>query len=60
MTMHLRQTVLDAEDARALASSYFGLIGGQYRPGDEPAADGTDDGAEWVAFRTPAGVRLAF
>ena len=67
MTIHLRQTVLDAEDARALASFYFGLIGGTYRPGDEPArpgdepaADGTDDDAEWVAFRTPAGVRLAF
>ena len=60
MTMHLRQTVLDAEDARALASFYFALVGGSYRPGDEPAADGTDDDAEWVAFRTPAGVRLAF
>jgi hypothetical protein len=60
MTLHLRQTVLDAEDARGLAAFYFALVGGEYRPGDEPAADGTDDDVEWVTFRTPTGVRLAF
>jgi hypothetical protein len=60
MAIHLRQTVLDAEDARGLAAFYFALVGGEYRPGDEPAADGVDDDAEWVTFRTPAGARLAF
>ena len=60
VTLQLRQTVLDAEDARGLAAFYHSLVGGTYRPGDEPPADGSDDGAEWVTFRTPAGVRLAF
>jgi len=58
--LQLRQTVLDAEDARGLASFYFALVGGTYRPGDEPPTDGSDDRAEWVTFRTPEGVRLAF
>jgi catechol 2,3-dioxygenase-like lactoylglutathione lyase family enzyme len=56
----LRQIVLDAEDARGLAAFYRDLLDARYRPGDEPPADGSDDGAEWVAIRSPDGVRLAF
>jgi Glyoxalase-like domain len=39
-TPTLRQVVLDCEDARALAEFYRQLLGYQYRPGDEPPADG--------------------
>jgi hypothetical protein len=60
MDMRLRQVVLDTEDARGLAAFYVALVGGRYRPGDEPPADGSDDEAEWVAIRTPDGGRLAF
>lgn len=60
MALRLRQIVLDTEDARGLASFYAALLGGRYRPDDEPPADGSDDHAEWVALRTPEGVRLAF
>ncbi|KQQ07606.1 VOC family protein [Rathayibacter sp. Leaf296] len=60
MALRLRQIVLDTEDARGLASFYAALLGGCYRPDDEPPADGSDDRAEWVALRTPEGVRLAF
>lgn len=58
MALHLRQIVLDAENARELAAFYLALLGGEYRPGDEPAADGSDDGAGWVAIRTSEGVNL--
>ncbi|SMH44229.1 hypothetical protein SAMN06295885_2322 [Rathayibacter oskolensis] len=58
MALHLRQIVLDAENARELAAFYLALLGGEYRPGDEPAADGSDDDAEWVAIRTSEGVGL--
>lgn len=57
MALHLRQIVLDAENARELAAFYLALLGGEYRPGDEPAADGSDD-AEWVAIRTFEGVGI--
>lgn len=60
MDMRLRQVVLDTEDARRLAAFYVALVGGRYRPVDEPPADGSDDEAEWVAIRTPDGGRLAF
>jgi catechol 2,3-dioxygenase-like lactoylglutathione lyase family enzyme len=58
--MRLRQVVLDTEDARSLAAFYVALVGGRYLPGDEPPADGSDDGAEWVAILTPEGIRIAF
>ncbi|MCJ1673753.1 VOC family protein [Rathayibacter sp. VKM Ac-2929] len=58
MALHLRQIVLDAENARELAASYLALLDGEYRPGDEPAADGSDDDAEWVAIRTSEGVGI--
>jgi catechol 2,3-dioxygenase-like lactoylglutathione lyase family enzyme len=60
MALRLRQIVLDTEDARGLAAFYAALLGGRYRAGDEPPADGSDDRAEWVALRTPEGVRIAF
>lgn len=56
MTLHLRQIVLDAEDARALAAFWLALLGGEYRAGDEPPVDGSDDGADWVAISTSEGV----
>ncbi|PPH49864.1 VOC family protein [Rathayibacter sp. AY1E1] len=58
--MRLRQVVLDTEDARALSAFYLALLGGEYRPGDEPPADGSDDGAEWVAIVTADGAKLTF
>lgn len=59
MALRLRQIVLDTED-RALAAFYLELVGGSYRAGDEPPADGSDDAADWVAIRTPEGTRIAF
>jgi catechol 2,3-dioxygenase-like lactoylglutathione lyase family enzyme len=59
----LRQVVLDCEDARALAEFYRQLLGFQYRPGDEPPADGAPDtnGQEWLVLRDANGLRqLAF
>ena len=57
MTLHLRQIVLDAEDARALAAFWLALLGGEYRAGGQaPPADGSDDGADWVAISTSEGV----
>jgi hypothetical protein len=51
-TPTLRQVVLDCEDARALAEFYRQLLGFQYRPGDEPPADGRTDtnGQEWLVL----------
>jgi catechol 2,3-dioxygenase-like lactoylglutathione lyase family enzyme len=59
----LRQVVLDAADARALAEFYRELLGLQYRPGDEPPGPGADDprGHDWLVLRDPAtGSSLAF
>ena len=51
-TPTLRQTVLDCEDARALAEFYRQLLGYHYRPGDEPPGDGTPDtkGQDWLTL----------
>ncbi len=58
---HLLHTVLDAEDARALAEFYRRLLGLRYRDGDEPPADGTPDEADWLVLVDDDGVRrLAF
>ncbi|GAB4000064.1 VOC family protein [Nocardioides marmoraquaticus] len=55
----IAQTVIDAEDVRAVAEFYRELFGLQYRPGDEPG-DGPDD-LEWLVLRDPAGGhQLAF
>jgi catechol 2,3-dioxygenase-like lactoylglutathione lyase family enzyme len=54
----LRQVVLDATDARALAEFYRQLLGYVYREGDEPPDDETPD---WLVLRDPRGVqRVAF
>lgn len=59
----LRQTVLDAVDARALAEFYRELLGLRYRIGDEPPADGGPDlqARDWLALRDDRGMPvLAF
>lgn len=57
----LVQTVLDAEDIRALAEFYRELLGWEYRPGDEPG-EGPED-PDWLVLidpELPAGPGLAF
>ncbi len=57
----LLHTAIDTTDARALAEFYRLLLGLQYRPGDEPPADGGKDEADWLVLVDPNGVRkLAF
>lgn len=59
----LRQVVLDAVDARALAEFYRELLGLRYRPGDEPPPAGEPDpkGQDWLVLQDAAGTpRLAF
>ncbi|HKN51137.1 MAG TPA: VOC family protein [Amycolatopsis sp.] len=53
----LRQVVLDATDARALAEFYRRLLGLRYRPGDEPPAVGEPDpqGTDWLVLRNASG-----
>jgi hypothetical protein len=53
----LRQVVLDAVDARALAEFYRELLGLAYRPGHEPPPAGEPDpqGADWLVLRDGAG-----
>ncbi|WP_298750171.1 VOC family protein [uncultured Serinicoccus sp.] len=56
----LLHTVLDAVEVRELAEFYRRLIGLQYRPGDEPPAEGDDD-ADWLVLTDAQGNRtLAF
>jgi hypothetical protein len=43
-------TVLDTTDVRGLAEFYRHLLGLQYRPGDEPAAEGTPDDVDWLVL----------
>ena len=57
----LLHTVLDATSCRELAEFYRQLLGLQYRPGDEPPADGTTDDADWLVLVDSSGARkLAF
>jgi catechol 2,3-dioxygenase-like lactoylglutathione lyase family enzyme len=57
----LLHTVLDTMRARELAEFYRELLGLQYRPGDEPPADGAPDLADWLVLVDSDGVRkLAF
>jgi catechol 2,3-dioxygenase-like lactoylglutathione lyase family enzyme len=58
-SLTVRQVVLDCTDARRLAEFYRELLGLQYRPGDEPPADGEPD-VDWLVVRNPGGVQLAF
>ncbi|WP_146360068.1 VOC family protein [Arthrobacter yangruifuii] len=57
----LLHTVLDTPDVRGLAEFYRRLLGLRYRPGDEPAPDGTVDDADWLTLTDAHGSpRLAF
>jgi catechol 2,3-dioxygenase-like lactoylglutathione lyase family enzyme len=57
----LLHTVLDTTNVRELAEFYRELLGLQYRPGDEPPADGTADDPDWLVLMDADGVRkLAF
>ncbi len=57
----LLHTAIDTTNVRALAEFYRQLLGLQYRPGDEPAADGVADDADWLVLVDPNGARkLAF
>jgi len=57
----LLHTVLDTTRPRELAEFYRRLLGLQYRPGDEPPADGAADEADWLVLVDRDGVRkLAF
>jgi catechol 2,3-dioxygenase-like lactoylglutathione lyase family enzyme len=57
----LLHTVLDTTTPRALAEFYRALLGLRYRPGDEPPADGSGDGADWLVLVDADGMRkLAF
>ncbi len=56
----IRQVVLDGTDIRALAEFYRQLLGYEYRPGDEPPAEGPDE-LQWLVLRSPGGApQLAF
>jgi hypothetical protein len=56
----LLQTVIDTTDVRGLAEFYRQLLGYEYRPGDEPPAEGPDD-EDWLVLRSPDGAnKLAF
>jgi catechol 2,3-dioxygenase-like lactoylglutathione lyase family enzyme len=57
----LLHTAIDTTDARGLAEFYRQLLGLQYRPGDEPPADGVADDADWLVLVDSNGSRkLAF
>jgi Glyoxalase-like domain len=61
----IRQTVLDCQNARALAEFYRNLCGLRYRPGDElePATNSSNENVDkdWLVLRDSDGNnRLAF
>ena len=57
----LMHIAVDATDVRALAEFYREFLGLQYRPGDEPRADGTADDEDWLVLVDGEGDRkLAF
>jgi len=57
----LFQTVLDTENARELAEFYRELLGLQYRDGDQPRGNHSDDESDWLVLVDSAGGRtLAF
>lgn len=51
----IRQTVVDAEDARAVAEFYRALLDLVYRPGDEPPLPGQPDDLDWLVLRDREG-----
>lgn len=55
------QTVIDATDVRRTAEFYRELFGLEYRPGDEPPAEGDEDDVAWLVLRgRDGGHGLAF
>lgn len=57
----LLHTVLDTTDVRGLAEFYRRLLGLDYRPGDEPAAEGEPDDVDWLVLADAQGrAKLAF
>lgn len=50
----LRQVVLDTTAPRALAEFYRQVLGLDYRPGDEPPAEGPDE-PDWLNLQTRDG-----
>ncbi len=51
-------TALDTTDLRGLAEFYRELLGLEYRPGDEPPADGAADDTDWLVLHEPGGRRV--
>ncbi len=57
----LLHTAIDTTDVRGLAEFYRELLGLQYRPGDEPPAEGVVDDSDWLVLVDSTGARkLAF
>ncbi|MBE1604369.1 VOC family protein [Actinopolymorpha pittospori] len=57
----MMHTAIDTTNARELAEFYRQLLGLRYRPGDEPPAEGPDDGADCLVLLDADGTRkLAF
>ncbi|MGH3317745.1 MAG: VOC family protein [Nocardioidaceae bacterium] len=54
----LLHTVIDTTRPRELAEFYRELLGLQYRPGDEPPADGAPDEADWLVLVDDDEVRM--
>ena len=54
----LLHTAIDARDCRGLAEFYRELLGLEYRPGDEPPADGSQDDADWLVMVDANGNRV--
>ncbi len=54
----LLHTAIDARNCRGLAEFYRELLGLQYRPGDEPPCDGSQDDADWLVMVDNKGNRV--
>jgi catechol 2,3-dioxygenase-like lactoylglutathione lyase family enzyme len=54
----LLHTAIDARDCRGLGEFYRRLLGLRYREGDEPPADGSPDGADWLVLVDDHGDRV--
>lgn len=54
----LLHTAIDARDCRGLAEFYRELLGLQYRAGDEPPTDGSEDDADWLVMVDSDGKRV--
>ena len=54
---HLLHTAIDSTDGRGLAEFYREFLGLQYRPGDEPPTDGSEDDDSWLVLLDADGNR---